>query len=97
MQEIGGYFGFEKLINNEYYPSLIALNTARAALLYVMKARRIKKIYIPFYLCESVSGMLKREGYEYEEYHVGKDFMPQLSKNTQLGGGGVAKLLISAS
>ena len=87
MREIGGYFGFEELIHNEYYPSLIALNTARSALLYVMKARRIKKIYIPFYLCASLSGMLKREGYEYEEYHVGKDFMPQLSKNTQLGGG----------
>lgn len=80
MREIGGYFGFEEFIHEEYYPSLTALNTARSALLYVMKARGIRKIYIPFYLCGSVSSMLKREGYEYEEYHVGKDFMPEFNR-----------------
>lgn len=85
MREIGGYFGFEELIHKEYYPNLIALNTARAALLYVMKARRIKKIYIPFYLCSSVSGMLKSEGYEYEEYHVEKDFMPEFNHELHEG------------
>ena len=87
MREIGGYFGFEELIHKEYYPSLIALNTARSALLYVLKARGIRKLYIPFYLCSSVSSMLDREGYEYEFYHVGKDFMPEFSNYTQLGGG----------
>ena len=84
MREIGGYFGFEELIHREYYPNLSALNTARSALLYVIKARGIKKLYIPYYLCSSVSDMLDREGCEYEFYHVGKNFVPEFSNYTQL-------------
>ena len=85
MREIGGYFGFEKLIHKEYYAGLIALNTARNALLYVMRARGIKKIYIPFYLCDSVSKMLDREGFNYEYYHVNKNFMPDFNKKLNDG------------
>ena len=40
--EIGGYFGLEPLISNEYYKDLIALNTARNALLYILK-HNVKK------------------------------------------------------
>ncbi|MBR0256583.1 MAG: hypothetical protein IJQ58_02490 [Synergistaceae bacterium] len=76
MREIGGYLGFEELIHREYYPQLTALNTARSAMLYIMKARGVKKIYIPYYLCGSVARVLEREGYAYEYYHVGEDFMP---------------------
>ena len=42
MEEIGGYFELEELIKNEYYKNLIALNTGRNALYYVLKARNIK-------------------------------------------------------
>lgn len=76
LREIGGYLGFEELIHNEYYSGLAALNTARSAMLYIMKARAVKKLYIPYYLCGSVARFLEREGYEYEYYHVGEDFMP---------------------
>ena len=77
--EIGGYFGLEQTIkinNGEYYPSLIALNTARNALVYIARARQIKRLYIPFYLCDSVSGVCDREGIDYSFYHIGKDFLP---------------------
>lgn len=76
MTEIGGYFGLESLIHNEYYPNLIAVNNARNALLYILKAKKIKKIYIPYFLCDSVSSMCDREGYGYEYYNIGPDFMP---------------------
>ncbi len=79
-QEIGGYFQLEKLINKEYYSNLIALNSARNALLYVLKARKIKKIYLPYFLCNSVEEMCKRENYEYEFYHIGEDFLPIFNK-----------------
>lgn len=85
LREIGGYFGFEELIHKEHYPSLIALNTARAALLYVLKAKRIRKLYIPFYLCSSVKNMLERECYDYEFYHVGEDFMPCFNRGLKEG------------
>ena len=43
MNEIGGYFGLEELIHNEYYPNLVAVNTARNALLYLVKAKGIRE------------------------------------------------------
>ena len=76
MKEIGGYFGLEELTHKEYYPDLIAVNNARNALLYILKAKKIRKLYIPYFLCDSVSKLCDREGYEYEYYHIGKDFMP---------------------
>ena len=78
--EIGGYFGLEPLISNEYYKDLLALNTARNALLYILKARKIQKLYIPYYLCDSVSEMCNREGYKYEFYHINSGFLPVFEK-----------------
>lgn len=74
--EIGGYFGLESFSGTEYYPSLIKLNSARNALLYLLKARNIDKLYIPRYLCDTVSALCDRYGYCYEYYSVGSDFMP---------------------
>lgn len=76
MKEIGGYFGLEQLIQQEYYPDLIRLNNARNALLYLLKARNIKKLYIPYFLCDSVSNMCDRYGYTYAYYHIDCSFLP---------------------
>jgi len=80
MKEIGGYFGLEPLISREYYPDLIALNNARNALVYLLKARSIRKLYIPYFLCDSVSKVCDREGCPYEYYHIGRDFLPVFEK-----------------
>ena len=80
MKEIGGYFGLEQLISNEYYKDLIPLNTGRNALLYLLKARNIKKLYIPYYLCNSVSDMCIRNGYKFEYYKIDTEFMPIFNK-----------------
>ncbi|MEG0576843.1 MAG: hypothetical protein RR500_03210 [Bacilli bacterium] len=80
MKEIGGYFELEQLISNEYHKGLIQLNTARNALLYLMKSKKIEKVYIPYYLCDSVSNMLEKYGYEYEYYRVAADFSPNFHK-----------------
>jgi len=80
MKEIGGYFGLEQLVSNEYYKDLIPLNTGRNALLYLLKARNIKKLYIPYYLCNSVSDMCIRNGYKFEYYNIDAEFMPIFNK-----------------
>jgi len=80
MKEIGGYFELESLISNEYYKSLIPLNNGRNALLYLLKAKKVKKLYIPYYLCDSVSEMLSMYGYDFENYNINSDFMPMFSK-----------------
>ncbi|MBW6410296.1 hypothetical protein [Clostridium weizhouense] len=81
MKEIGGYFGLEKLISNEYYKGLISVNSGRNALLYILKAKKINKLYIPDFLCDSVSDMLKIYGYDFEYYTIDSYFKPIFNKN----------------
>ncbi len=80
--EIGGYFGLEHFTGKDYYPSLLKLNTARNALWYLIIARKIRKLYIPYYLCDAVSDLCNRVGCEYTYYCVGKDFTPKLETIT---------------
>ena len=80
MKEIGGYFGLEQFTDRGMYSHLIAVNSARNALVYLIKARKIEKLYIPYYLCDSVSGVCEREGCAYEYYNIGEDFRPIFDK-----------------
>lgn len=80
MKEIGGYFGLEKLKYEPYHKNLIGLNTGRNALLYLLKARKIKKLHIPYYLCDSIRNMLENHKYDYELYKVNEGFNPIFDK-----------------
>lgn len=83
MKEIGGYFGLEKLVSNEYYDELIALNTGRNALLYLIKAREIKKLFIPWLLCNCISDALKNNQCYFEYYSIDQKFRPIFNKNLE--------------
>lgn len=85
MKEIGGYFELDRLTSGkgEYYKGLVSLNTARNALVYLAKAKRIRKIYIPYLLCDSVSLVCDREGIAYEFYHTDKNFQPIFDKTME--------------
>lgn len=76
MKEIGGYFGLDQFAGNEYYKNLIALNTGRNCLLYLLKAKNIKKVYLPYLNCVSIRDVCEKNGYEYEYYHTNHEFMP---------------------
>lgn len=76
MKEIGGYFGLEQFPDKSYHPGLVAVNSGRNALLYIVKARGYQKLYIPRFLCDTVSELCKREGIAYEEYGIDSAFLP---------------------
>lgn len=80
MREIGGYFELDQFINKPYHNNMIELNTGRNALAYLIKAKGIKKVYIPHYLCDSVSGVLKMLSVDYEGYSIDKNFNHLLDK-----------------
>lgn len=80
MKEIGGYFQIEEFIKNEYYKELISLNSGRNALLYLIKSKKIKKIYIPYYLCDSITIMLEQNNILYEYYRITEKFKPLFNK-----------------
>lgn len=83
MKEIGGYFGLEETHKGcyEYYPDLIALNSARNAVFYICKARGYNKIYIPLFLCDAVSSMCMREHIQFEYYHIDIFLRPVFEKS----------------
>ncbi|MDQ0428844.1 hypothetical protein QOZ98_001671 [Planomicrobium stackebrandtii] len=85
MKEIGGYFELEDLVSQEFYDGLIALNTGRNTLLYLMKARNITKLHIPYYLCDSVSTLLEEHDYNFEYYHINQEFQPIFDKELEQG------------
>lgn len=83
MREIGGYFELDQFINKPYHNNMIELNTGRNALAYLIKAKGIKKVYIPHYLCDSVSGVLKLLSVDYEGYPIDKNFNPLFDKKLE--------------
>ena len=74
MREIGGYMELEHFLGRVYYPEAVALNNARSALLYILKARNIRKVYLPYYLCGDVMALCERENICYEMYHIDANF-----------------------
>lgn len=81
MRAIGGYLELEQLINDEYHKNAIALNSARNAFVYIAKSQNISKVYLPYYLCDSVYEVCKRENINFEFYHIDKCFMPIFDKS----------------
>lgn len=81
IKEIGGYLGLESSSGlKEYYKSLISLNTGRNALVYLFRTRKISKLYIPYYLCDTVSKVCKREKVDFDFYEISESFMPKFDK-----------------
>ncbi len=76
MKEIGGYFGLEEFTGKSMYSDLVGVNSARNALVYLLRAKKIKKLYVPYFLCNSVSGVCEREGFAYEYYNIGENLLP---------------------
>lgn len=76
MKDIGGYFELEQLINKEHYKDLIRLNSGRNSLLYLVKVLNIKKLHIPFFICDSVPIILEKNKCNYEFYRIDKNFKP---------------------
>lgn len=83
--EIGGYFGLEQATGEEYYPNLIAVNSTRNALLYIIKAKKISKIYLPFFLCDSVSELCRKEHIKVDYYHIDHQMRPVFSEQLHTG------------
>lgn len=70
MQAIGGYFSLELMHGNEYHKDAIRLNTGRNSLEYILKVRKYKKVYIPYYTCDVVLEPFKKTNTTFEFYHI---------------------------
>jgi len=78
MKPIGGYFSLEINEGQELHGQALRLNAGRYALEYILKARKYRKVFIPYYICESILQPIKRLGLEYEFYHINEKLEPAI-------------------
>lgn len=78
MKEIGGYLNLELNYGLEKYPELIKLNSGRNCLKYLVRARRIKKIILPEYICDSVIETCVKENLKIQYYEINDRMLPQI-------------------
>ncbi len=76
MREIGGYLELDTYSLPLLHESAVALNCGRNALAYLLRARKIRHLWIPKFICDSVTKVCEREGVAYTLYGVGMDFLP---------------------
>ncbi len=75
MEDIGCHFKLEPLKGNLYHQG-VNLSSGRNALRYILRINNIKKIYLPYFLCESLSDVSKKELVEIIYYHVDSNLLP---------------------
>lgn len=73
---IGGYFELELPVRVEYHNNALRLNTGRNAFEYVLRAKRYKKVYLPYYTCDAMFEPINKLGLDYEFYSIDSNFVP---------------------
>lgn len=76
MKEIGGYIELDSYHLPMRHEGAIALNCGRNCLAYLFKSREIKKLKVPYFICNSIISVCEREKIEKDYYHIGMDFKP---------------------
>ena len=77
MKEYGGYIELDRYRLPMLHEGAVALNCGRNALAYLIKARNIKKIKVPYFLCDSILEVCRKYSAEMSFYHINENFMPE--------------------
>lgn len=77
MKEIGGYIELDTYYLPMLHEGAIALNCGRNALAYLLRTKQVHKIWIPRFICDSVTDACDKEAVPYEFYSIGSDFKPK--------------------
>lgn len=85
MKEIGGYFELQLRKGDHYHKGAVQLNTARNCLEYILRAKKYKKIYIPYLDSEVIWEPMKKLGVDYEFYSVDEKIDPIFDKELAEG------------
>lgn len=76
MREIGGYMELERFRGDLYHGDAVALNCGRGCLAYLVELRGISAMWVPDWMCSSVTDLLVREGVAVKLYRVGCNMLP---------------------
>jgi hypothetical protein len=75
-EAIGGYFGLELSKRSMYHKNAIGVNSGRNAFEYILRARKYRHVYIPFYTCDVLLEPLKKLNIAYDFYAVNDRLEP---------------------
>jgi len=76
MKEIGGYFELELGIGEEYHKNAIKLNLGRTSFEYILKCKKISKVFIPYYTCDAIIGPLRSLNIDFTYYSIDENLEP---------------------
>lgn len=82
MRPIGGYFELELQQREEYHKNANRLNSGKNCLYLILKNRKFKKVFVPYYTCSIVLKPFEELGIAYEFYHINEQF--EIAKTLQL-------------
>ncbi len=74
MKEYGGYIELEKNSMPMLHEQMIALNCGRNCLALLLYKKNIKKIALPYFLCDSVFDICDKYGVKMSYYHIDSYF-----------------------
>ena len=77
MREYGGYIELDTYRLPMLHKGAIALNCGRNCLAYLFGTRKIRKLKLPYYMCDSVFNLCRKYGVEMSFYHVNDSFYPE--------------------
>lgn len=82
MKEIGGYIELDTYSGTMLHNDGIKLNCGRTALEYLIKAKNIKTLWYPKFMCDSCDKILLNYNVNIKYYSIGLDFRPiKLDRN----------------
>ena len=84
-KEIGGFFQLEENAANEFHQNALKLNSGRNALKYILISKKPNKVYIPYYICDSVIEVIEQLEINYDFYFINKNFFPVFNKELSVG------------
>lgn len=77
MKEYGGYIELDTYRLPMLHERAVALNCGRSCLAYLIRAKKIRKLCLPVFLCDSVAKLCRREDVALRYYAVGEDLLPR--------------------
>lgn len=75
-REYGGYIEFEHFHGKEFHENAIRLNSGRHGLEYLIRSKSIKKISLPYFLCDSIKRICDKFQVKIDYYHINLQFEP---------------------
>ncbi|MGH1365021.1 MAG: hypothetical protein ACRBF0_15775 [Calditrichia bacterium] len=75
---VGGYFELTLPHRQDYHQRALKLNSARNALRYYLARKKIDKIFLPYYICDSLIEGLRKDGVECSFFKIDTFLRPIL-------------------